>query len=67
MTMEEYKSLLRSLEYAGYSLDEVNDAIKWIESDSGIRLDKDFSVITAAIEITRTIDFWRGNLGDNHD
>ena len=57
MTINEYEALLVHLENAGYSKEEVEDAIHTLH-DEGTPVFK-MHPIAAVIEITRMIDLWR--------
>ena len=57
MTIREYASLVVELENAGYSKDEIKDAVHELNHDGTNVFD--LYPLTAAIEITRTIDLWR--------
>lgn len=57
MTLKEYADLVVELESAGYSKEEIEDAVHTLH-DEGTHVFKLYP-ITAAIEITRMIDLWR--------
>lgn len=57
MTVKEYEVVVAELESAGYSKEEIYDAVKTLH-DEGTPVFK-LLPLTAAIEITRMIDLWR--------
>lgn len=57
MTIREYADLVFELNNAGYSKEEIKDAVHELNHD-GMNV-FDLYPITAAIEITRMIDLWR--------
>ena len=58
MTEQELNDVLSSLEYNGFSAEEIHDAINEIEATNDYKI-TDLDPIDAAIEITRTIMVWR--------
>lgn len=54
MTEQELNDLLWDLENAGFSADEIHDAIEFLEISNDYKI-TDLDPVDAAIEITRTI------------